>query len=200
MKEKEQKMQGKDYISCGILSLLCIVGMLIAAIMNISGYTAAFYASAASFFIGILYVITVCKVPKKGAVIVFSIVPCAYFFTSGAIEGIIGSAGIAVFAVIAEWILSKNRKSMKRITISCVIYTLYMSVIGMIEPFVFTDDYCGNALEHGINPTVVENMREMYDLKYMWLVVIAATLLMTLLGVAVGKGIMKKHLKKAGVI
>ena len=59
MKEKEQKMQGKDYISCGILSLLCIAGMLIAAIMNISGYTAA------SFFIGVLYIITICKMPKK---------------------------------------------------------------------------------------------------------------------------------------
>lgn len=71
------QMQGKDYIACGVLSLMNMVGMLIAAVMNISGYTAIFYSAAAALFVGILYVIVCCKVPKFGAVMVFSIVPCA---------------------------------------------------------------------------------------------------------------------------
>lgn len=90
MNQNGEKMQGKDYIACGILSLMSMAGMVIAAVMNVSGYTAAFYSAAASFFIGLLYVIVTCKVPKKGAVLVFSIVPCVYFFASGLLEGIVG--------------------------------------------------------------------------------------------------------------
>lgn len=45
-------MKGKDYIACGILSLMNMVGMLVAAVMNISGYTALLYGAVAAFFIG----------------------------------------------------------------------------------------------------------------------------------------------------
>lgn len=193
-------MQGKDYITCGILSLMNMVAMLVSSVMNISGYSAIFYGAAAAFFVGILYVIVCCKVPKFGAILVFSIVPCVYFFASGVVEGLIGAAGALLFAFIAEMILKKNRNSMKTITVSGLVYTLYMSIIGMAENFLFTDHYCDAALAHGINATVVEQMRRMYYIKPLWLAVIAATALMTFLGIRLGRVIMKKHLQKAGII
>lgn len=200
MNEKSQKMQGKDYIACGILSLMSMVGMLLAAVMNVSGYTAALYSAAASFFVGVLYVIVISKVPKKGAILIFSIVPCVYFFASGIWEGIAGSVGAIVFALLAEVILNKDRGNRKRITISAIVYTLYMSVTGMAEQFLFTDHYCDAALAHGINEKVCEGMRKMYGLKPLWVVIILATALMTWLGVILGKSLMKKHLKKAGIV
>lgn len=197
---QNEKMQGKDYITCGILSLMNMVAMLVSSVMNISGYSAIFYGAVAAFFVGILYVIVCCKVPKFGAILVFSIVPCVYFFASGVVEGLIGAAGALLFAFIAEMILKKNRNSMKTITVSGLVYTLYMSIIGMAENFLFTDHYCDAALAHGINATVVEQMRRMYYIKPLWLAVIAATALMTFLGIRLGRVIMKKHLQKAGII
>lgn len=194
------KMKAKDYITCGILSLMNMVAMLISSVMNISGYTALFYGAVAAFFVGILYVIVTCKVPKFGAILIFTIVPCIYFFASGVIEGIIGAAGALSFALLAELILKKKRASMKLIVISGIVYTLYMSVIGMAENFIFTDHYCDAALEHGINETVVEQMRSMYYIKPLWIAVILATALMTFLGILLGRTIMKKHLKKAGIV
>ena len=194
------KMKAKDYITCGILSLMNMVAMLISSVMNISGYTALFYGAVAAFFVGILYVIVTCKVPKFGAILIFTIVPCIYFFASGVIEGIIGAAGALTFALLAELILKKKRASMKLIVISGIVYTLYMSVIGMAENFIFTDHYCDAALEHGINETVVEQMRSMYYIKPLWIAVILATALMTFLGILLGRTIMKKHLKKAGIV
>ena len=194
------KMNAKDYITCGILSLMNMVAMLISSVMNISGYTALFYGAVAAFFVGILYVIVTCKVPKFGAILIFTIVPCIYFFASGVIEGIIGAAGALTFALLAELILKKKRASMKLIVISGIVYTLYMSVIGMAENFIFTDHYCDAALEHGINETVVEQMRSMYYIKPLWIAVILATALMTFLGILLGRTIMKKHLKKAGIV
>lgn len=196
----QNKMKAKDYITCGILSLMNMFAMLISSVMNISGYTALFYGAVAAFFIGILYVIVTCKVPKFGAILIFTIVPCIYFFASGVIEGVVGAAGALAFALLAELILKKNHTNMKSITISGIVYTLYMSVIGMAENFIFTDHYCDAALEHGINETVVEQMRSMYYIKPLWIAVILATALTTLLGILLGKAIMKKHLKKAGIV
>lgn len=197
---EQQKMKAKDYITCGILSLMNMVGMLLSSVMNISGYTALFYGAVAAFFIGILYVIVTCKVPKFGAILIFTIVPCIYFFASGVVEGIIGAVGALIFALLAELILKKNRTNMNLITISGIVYTLYMSVIGMAENFIFTDHYCDAALEHGINETVVEQMRNMYYIKPLWIAVIIATALMTFIGILLGKTIMKKHLIKAGIV
>ena len=194
------KLQGKDFITCGIFSLLAMVGMVLAAVMNISGYTAIFYPAVASFFIGILYVIVSCKVPKRFAVLIFGIVPCAYFFASGLIEGVIGSIGVILLSFIAEAILGKERPDAAKITVSGLVYTLYMSVIGMAENFILTDKYCDDALAHGIDGTIVEQMRQMYGMKWLWAVVIAATALCTFVGIAIGKAIMKKHLRKAGLV
>lgn len=89
---------------------------------------------------------------------------------------------------------------MKRITVSGIVYTLYMSVLGMTENFVLTDRYCDAALQHGINENVVEQMRRMYYIKPLWAVVIIATAVTTFLGICLGRKIMKKHLKKAGIV
>ncbi len=196
----DQKMEGRDFIACGIFSLLCMLAMVLAAVTNMSGYTAAFYPAAASFFIGILYVIMINKVKKRGAVLVFSIVPCLYFFTSGLIEGMIGAAGVLIFALLAELVLKMDRNSRKNVTVSGIIYTLYMSTIGLAENFIATDTYCDNALAHGINATVVEQMRGMYRMKPLWLVVIGVTALLTFAGIQTGKGLINKHLKKAGML
>ena len=82
-------MKAKDFITCGVFSVLSMVGMLLAAIINVSGYTAMFYPVVASFFMGILFVILINKVSKRGAVLAFSIVPALYYLTTGLIEGII---------------------------------------------------------------------------------------------------------------
>jgi len=195
-----KKMKAKDYIACGILSLMNMVGMLAAAVMNISGYTTLLYGAVAAFFVGILYVIVSFKVPKPGAIIVFTIVPCLYFFVSGVIEGIIGAAGALIYALLAELVRKKDYLSMKMITISGIVYTLYMSTIGSAENFLFTDRYCDSALEHGINETVVEQMRQIYYIKPLWIAVIVGTAITTYLGILLGMTIMKKHLKKVGIV
>lgn len=198
--EQQMKMQGKDYITAAVLSLMNMVGMILASVMNLSGYTAVFYGAMAAFFVGILYVITCCKVSKFGAILVFSVVPCVYFFVSGVTEGLIGATGILLFALIAERLLKSGRRSGRSITISGLVYTLYMSVVGSAESFLFTDHYCDEALAHGIHVAVVEQMRHMYGFKPLWLAVIAATALMTFLGIRFGQRLMEKHLKKVGIL
>lgn len=200
MNKKIKKLQAKDYITCGIFSAICIVAMLIAAVMNMSGYTTAFYPALASLFIGILYVVLLAKVPKRGAVLVFGVVPCMYFFLSGVTEGLIGAACLLAFSLIAEAILWNRHDSVKRITVSGIIYTFYLSLAGSAEHFLFTDTYCSNALAAGINEKLVEQMRMMFDKKWLWAVVILCTALLTFFGIMIGRRIMSRHLRKAGIL
>ncbi len=193
-------MKAKDFITCAIFSVLSMVGMLLAAITNMSGYTALLYPVVASFFIGILFVVLINKVSKKGAVLVFGIVPALYFLTTGLIEGLIGIVSLLVFSVFSELILWNNHESMKRIVSACCVYTLYYSTAGMAEGFLFTDSYCDNALKHGINAKVVEDMRSMYYIKPLWVAVILLTLLLTFVGAMWGRKMISKHLKKVGLV
>lgn len=193
-------MKAKDFITCGVFSVLSMVGMLLAAIINVSGYTAMFYPVMASFFMGILFVILINKVSKRGAVLAFSIVPALYYLTTGLIEGIIGILGVLIFGALSEWILWNNHDDMKRIVLASSVYTLYCSTIGMAENFLFTDRYCDSALEHGINAKVVEDMRAMYSIKLLWAVVIVLTALFTVAGAMLAKRIMKNHLEKVGLV
>lgn len=194
------KLAGKDYITCGIFSALCFVAMLIAAVMNISGYTALLYPAATGFLISILFVVLNTKVQKRGSVLIFSVIPCIYFFTSGVIEGLIGAAGVLIFAGIAEAILWNNRDSIKRVMLAAVIYNLNLAIVGLAENFINTEVYCANAIAHGVNERVVEQMRTLYSIKPLWLAVIAVTALLVFLGATLGKRIMKKHLIKAGIV
>ena len=174
---QKKRLAGKDYITCGIFSALYFVALLISSIMNMTGYTALFYPAVASFFIGILFVVLNVKIQKRGAVAIFSIIPCLYFFTSGVIEGLIGAVGVFVFAGIAEAILWNHHDNVKRIMAAGVVYTMDLS-----------------------NEMVVDQMRYLYGMKPLWLVTIAVTALLTFCGILIGKRIMKKHLKKAGIL
>ena len=195
-----EKMVTKDYIQAAIFSVLSMVGMIVAAILNMSGYTALLYPAGAAFFIGILFFILEVKIPKKGAVFIFSIVPALYFFASGLIEGIVGAVGAMLFSLFAEFILSKHHDSTKHITIAAVVYTMYYSTIGFAEQFLFTEYYCNAAAEHGIDPAVVDGMRTVFGIKPLWAAVIAATALTTLLGTLIGRLMTNKHLKRTGLV
>lgn len=104
-----------------------------------------------------------------------------------------------LFGLIAEWMMSRRHDNLNQISVAAVVYTLYMSTLGMAENFVFTDTYCDNALAHGINETIVEQMRSFYHIKPLWAAVIVSTAITTWLGTLLGKKIMSKHLKKAGI-
>ena len=201
MKQSQnQKLAGKDFITCGIFSVLFFVAMFLSAFMNMFGYTAAFYSSVVGFFIGILLVILNAKVQKTGAVFIFSIVPVLYFFASGLIEGFIGAVALMIAAALAEFIIRNNQKSFNKMAISSILYSVVYTLVSTGGNFINTDQYCDNALAHGINELVVEQMRSIYSIKPLLLVVVILTVILTSLGTLVGKRIMKKHLKKAGIL
>ena len=75
-------MKTKDIITSAVFSVLSMAGMLAAAVTNVSEHTAILYPPAAAFFMGLLLYILLTKVPKKGTIMIFCIVPALYFLTT----------------------------------------------------------------------------------------------------------------------
>jgi len=196
MKET-QKMQSKDFITCGIFSALSLVALMIATVANITPYTSLLYTSLYALLNGTIFLLVCIKVPKSGAILVFSVVPFAFMASRGW-ENMILAGSIAICALLSELILKKNRNNSTRIAVAYMVYTTYISISGSFGMFVFPDVYCNNAIERGINPTIVEGIRGLLNYGT-WAGMIALTALASVGGIALGRSLMKKHLHKAGV-
>lgn len=192
------KMEGKDYITCGIFSAISLVVLMVAAVANITPYTALLYTSVYALLNGVVFLLLNAKVPKRGMIVLFSIVPILFFMVRGW-ENMLVALSMLVFALLAELIIGKDRLNMKRITIAYVVYTAFLSIGGSAGMFLNTDVYCDNALSRGVSPDMVEALRGLLNYGT-WAIMIAATAVASVLGIYLGRSLLKKHLKKAGLV
>ena len=103
--KNSNKLQIKDYINIGIFSAILMVLYLVAAMTNVTPITYLIYSPATAFVGAIPYLFITTKIPKKGTVLLFAVVPFLYFLLLAGTEGLIVAAFFAVFAILAELIL-----------------------------------------------------------------------------------------------
>ncbi len=192
------KWKAKDFITLGIYNVIFIVTMFVAAVTNLTPYTYLFYPFTGALFSGFVFLMTITKIPKKGSIVLMSLVTIVYLSATG-VQGMISAASLLVFAVIAEVILGSSRKNSRRIRLSYVVFTCWMSVGGEFRIFVFPDSYFAEALQSGLSPSYVEILRGMSSWGW-WVASIAAGLMGAFLGMLLAETMMKKHLQRAGVV
>lgn len=194
----DNKLKAKDFITLGIYNVLFVIVMLIAGITNLTPYTYLFYPFTGALFSGFIFLLAVAKVPKRGCIVLMSLVMIIYLAATG-VQGMISAISILIFAIIAEFILGSDRKNSKRIMIAYIVFTCWMSVGGEFRMFVFPDAYFAEALQSGLDPSYVEILRGMSSWGW-WLISIAAGLVGAFLGILLAKALMKKHLQRAGIV
>lgn len=194
----DNKLKAKDFITLGIYNVLFVIVMLIAGITNLAPYTYLFYPFTGALFSGFIFLLAVEKVPKRGCIVLMSLVMIIYLAATG-VQGMISAISILIFAIIAEFILGSDRKNSKRIMIAYIVFTCWMSVGGEFRMFVFPDAYFAEALQSGLDPSYVEILRGMSSWGW-WLISIAAGLVGAFLGILLAKALMKKHLQRAGIV
>lgn len=111
--KNSNKLQIRDYISIGIFSAILMVLYLVAAMTNVTPITYLIYSPATAFVGAIPYLFITTKIPKKGTVLLFAVVPFLYFLLLAGTEGMIVAAFFVVFAILAELILGNDRKNFK---------------------------------------------------------------------------------------
>lgn len=195
---KDNRLNVKDFISLGIYNVVFVLIMLIAAVTNLTPYTYLFYPCIGSFLGSFVFLLAVTKVPKKGAIILFPMVMVIYLFATG-VQGMISAVGILIFAVIADLFLGNERKNKKRISIAYIIFTFWMSIGGEFRIFLFPDAYFAEALQSGLNADYVEILRSMTTWGW-WVASIITGIIGAVVGICLAEAVMKKHLKRVGIV
>lgn len=190
-----ENLKTKDLISIGIFGAMYIIVMMV--IVTAAGMVPILYV-VAPFFVGIVcatvYMLFVMRVPKRGAVLILSVLISILFLATTWIA----SAFVIFCGIIAEVILSVgNRKSIKTITLSYMVFACstvgpYLSIIISRSAYIQTVfDYYGQ-----------EYADKMDALTPSWIILplLLITVISGYIGSNIGAKILKKHFKKAGVI
>ncbi len=195
---EEKRLQAKDFITLGIYNVIFVFIMLVAGITNLTPYTYLFYPFTGALLGSFVFLLALIKVPKKGTVILMSLGLIIYLFLTG-VQGMVSAISILIFAVLAEFVLGDDRKNGKRIIIAYMIYSCWMAIGGEFRFFVFPDSYFTEALNSGLDPAYVEILRSM-SIWWWWLISSGVGILGAFLGMLLANCLLKKHLKRAGIV
>ena len=188
---QNQKMETKDLITVAIFTLLFTVCMFVfAGLMGIIPSIMLYFAAVASIPCGLIYMYLRIKVPKKGSILIQSIVMALIYFSMGMMWT--GSVGIVIGGLVAEKVAGKSQyKSLTGQSIGYILFILCFWV-GMIIPIYVAKDYYMQAtLKSGMDKSYIDTMlQSIAGVK----IIVAAAL--TIMGASIGAVLGRKALIK----
>ena len=110
----KQKLNAKDFILIGVLTaLMWIICMVISTIMSVAGpVTNVFYPSVVAIPNGIVMMLLLAKVPKKGVFTICAAIQAILFLLVGAFWFI--PIGLVIGGIICDFlVMSRNEITMK---------------------------------------------------------------------------------------
>ena len=176
----KQKLNAKDFILIGVLTaLMWIICMIISTIMSVAGpVTNVFYPAVVAIPNGIVMMLLLAKVPKKG---VFTI--C-----------------LVIGGVICDFlVMGRKEITMKSMTVA---YALFSAIFAFsaICPIKFLQSAFVGAMEkNNIAQEYIDGMLNITSVP-MLVVIVAAGLVGGLIGAVIGQKALKKHFIKAGLV
>ena len=191
----KQKLNAKDFILIGVLTaLMWIICMIISTIMSVAGpVTNVFYPSVVAIPNGIVMMLLLAKVPKKGVFTICAAIQAILFLLVGAFWLIIGG-------VICDFlVMSRNEITMKSMMAA---YALFSAIFAFsaICPIKFLQSAFVGAMEkNNIAPEYIQGMLNITSVP-MLVVIVAAGLVGGLIGGFIGQKALKKHFIKAGLV
>lgn len=193
-----EKLTAKDLITTAIFSVLFA---LLFGGLSFIGMVPVLYPFTAGIILipcGIIWIYLRVKVPKKGSILVQSIVMAL-------IQLLFGSFWPAIVCVVAggavaELItMSRGYKSFRADMLGYMAYSIFMAVGANLPPIVARDYYFTYYTAAGMDPAYMEQM-----MAFLTGPVFAAGLITAVVGAALGallgRKMMKKHFERAGII
>ena len=188
----KQKLNAKDFILIGVLTaLMWIICMIISTIMSVAGpVTNVFYPSVVAIPNGIVMMLLLAKVPKKGVFTICSAIQAILFLLVGAFWFI--PIGLVIGGVICDFlVMGRKEITMKFSAIFafsaiCPIKFLQSAFVGAMEKNNIAQEYIDGMLNITSVPMLV--------------VIVAAGLVGGLIGAVIGQKALKKHFIKAGLV
>ena len=131
----KQKLNAKDFILIGVLTaLMWIICMIISTIMSVAGpVTNVFYPSVVAIPNGIVMMLLLAKVPKKGVFTICSAIQAILFLLVGAFWFI--PIGLVIGGVICDFlVMGRKEITMKSMTVAYALFNLEPRGTLFVEP------------------------------------------------------------------
>lgn len=192
-------MKTRDFVSITIFTVLySICFFIIGGVMGILPTTMLFYAAVAGIPCGIIYMYMRAKAPKKGSIMIQSLIMGVLYFSMGSFWTF--SAGILIGGFIAEFISSmKDYRSFGHNAIGFVIFNVF-GWVGLMGPVLLAKEkYAEHTLKTGLSEAYVNELTSFTDVK-MFTIALILTVIGSYIGVILGKKILRKHFEKAGIV
>lgn len=199
MKQRSNKLQAKDLVTIGIFTALYMVACVIFEVLGGLGPLIwVFMPSFLGLVCGPIYMTLAGKVQKFGVPLLMGLIPSLIFSVRGGYFFILIVTAL-IAGVLGEWIRKTlGYDTAKGNLLSYAVFSLGM--VGNLLPiWVFRNDFLSNMVDRGMPEDYVKAMEAATPL-WILFVMIAVTFAAALVGGLLGNAIVKKHLKKAGMV
>ncbi|MDO4281318.1 MAG: MptD family putative ECF transporter S component [Peptococcaceae bacterium] len=197
----KQSLNAKDLILIGVLTAVeWIICMIISTAMSIAGpVTNVFYPAVAAVPCGIVMMLLLAKVPKRGAFAICGTIQGLLFLLVGGFWLI--PVALIIGGVICDALmLAGGRATAKSMTIAYTVFNGIFAFGAIVGPMRFLQAAFVAAMEkNNIAQAYIDGMIQMTS-GVMPFVIVLAGLLGGWLGAVIGQRALRKHFIKAGLV
>ncbi|MBR1597739.1 MAG: MptD family putative ECF transporter S component [Lachnospiraceae bacterium] len=192
--EAKKTLTGRDLINIGIYSAIYFVVVMAFAMTGLIPIFLMLLSSMVALFGAIPFILFLTKVKKPGMILIMSTIMGILMFLTGMTWMPIPVA--IVTGIIAELVYkSGNYQSLSKAVITCGVFPLW-AVGNYLPLFLQRDAYFATRQDYG-EEYADAVMRMTPD--WMIIVLVAGTFICGIIGGFIGKAMLKKHFKKAGI-
>ncbi len=196
--QSSSKLQVKDFITLGVLNaVFTVLFILLTVVVGIFPVTGIFAPAIAAIPLGVVFILLMIKVAKKGTLLVSGVLQAVILF-------LLSGSWTFVFAILSatlvgECIVWGAYKNLHKVTVSYVVLICGYA-LGSFAPIVFfTEAWRTDSVASGYDASYVNAFVEILNGPVL-LGVLAVSALGALLGAVLGRKMLRKHFVKAGVI
>ncbi|HDJ3211343.1 TPA: MptD family putative ECF transporter S component [Staphylococcus aureus] len=191
----KKKMNTKDYIFAGAFAAIYIV-ILIASgmIFGLNPVTFLLTPLIAGIILGPVFILYICKVPKRGAVFILAILSGIILSSTTIVPLFIA----IIVGILAEDVLNDRSKYAKLKNI--VAYSIFnIIIVGPFTMLLFARNQFMKTSEYYYGKDYVEQFSALTP-DWIILVIIALAIIGGIIGAIIGNKLNKKHFETAGII
>ncbi len=191
------KLTVKDLITVGLFSLIYFIGFVISGMLGYIPVCVVILPFLAGILGGIPFVLLAIKEQKFGAVTLLGTI-------SGLLAFLMGQTWISiifgfVFGLIADFIMkSGSYKTWKNNLLGYSVFTLW-TIGTMLPMWIMRDSFFEMYRNNGGTDAYIDAVMKLTP-NYMLAVIAVLGLMGGFLGAVLGKAVLKKHFKKAGIV
>ncbi|AVQ45475.1 MptD family putative ECF transporter S component [Clostridium botulinum] len=198
-KTEANKLQIKDLVTIGIFSAIYfVVNLIVMVCGGISPIIWIFMPAIIGLLCGVIFMLMTAKVQKFGAILIMSIITALIYFATGQFTVVL-LVSFAIVSIIAEFI--RRGFGYKSFTGNLIAYAIFsLGMTGSPLPiWLFGDSFLKSIMEQGMSASYVEGLKTLTSTGMLMSMYIA-TFIAALIGGFIGRSMLKKHFKKAGIV